>query len=99
MSDIQLGNLTLVSRCTVRSHHELLSYEQNRPFQEPPHFDKLLVIKRPYSAGRLVELTGPSVDDGMLVDVVDGGHDAVLELLLGGDADMPKHLSSHSSCG
>ena len=30
----------------------------------------------------------PGVDDGCAVDVVDGGHDAVLEFLLGGDADV-----------
>ncbi len=28
------------------------------------------------------------MDDGMLVDVVHGGHDAVLEFLFGGDADV-----------
>jgi len=28
------------------------------------------------------------VDDGMAIDVVDTGHDALLELVLGGDADM-----------
>jgi hypothetical protein len=28
------------------------------------------------------------MDDGMLVEVVDGGHDAFLEFLLGGDGDM-----------
>jgi len=31
------------------------------------------------------------VDDGLLVDVVDGGEDAVRELLLGGDADVAQH--------
>ena len=30
----------------------------------------------------------PGMDDGMLVEVVDGGHDAFLEFLLGGDGDM-----------
>ena len=28
------------------------------------------------------------MDDGMAIDVVDTGHDALLELVLGGDADM-----------
>ena len=36
----------------------------------------------------LLCLVGLGVDDGMLVDVVHGGHDAVLEFLFGGDADV-----------
>jgi len=31
------------------------------------------------------------VDDGALVEVVDGSHDAVLEFLLGGDADVAQN--------
>ena len=38
-----------------------------------------------------VELVGPSVNDGMAIDVVDGGHEAVLEFLFGCDADMAEH--------
>jgi len=38
-----------------------------------------------------VELVGPSVDDGVSVELVHGGHDTVLELLFGCDADMAQH--------
>ena len=34
-----------------------------------------------YSGG-LGKLVGPSVDDGMAIDVVDAGHDALLEFVL-----------------
>ena len=37
-----------------------------------------------YTSG-LVEFMGPSMDDGVSVELVDGGHDAVLELLFGCD--------------
>jgi len=30
------------------------------------------------------------VDDGMLVDVVDGSQDSLLQFLFGGDADVPQ---------
>ena len=36
----------------------------------------------------LTEFVGPSVDDRILVEVVDGGHEAALEFLLGGDTDV-----------
>ena len=39
----------------------------------------------------MVELIGPSVDDGFAVEVIHGGHDAVFEFLFGGDADMAQH--------
>ena len=39
-------------------------------------------------SGGLVELVGPSVDDGVSVELVHGGHDTVLELLFGCDADV-----------
>ena len=35
-----------------------------------------------YISGGLGELVGPSVDDGMAIDVVDTGHDALLEFVL-----------------
>jgi len=31
------------------------------------------------------------MDDGMTIEMVDGGHEAVLEFLLGSDADMAEH--------
>ena len=34
------------------------------------------------------------MDDGMLVDVVHGGHDALLELVFGGDADVAQDGAS-----
>src|SRR6202165_5855273 len=43
-------------------------------------------ISRFESLCGLVELIGPCVDDRMSVDIVEGGHDAVLECLLGLDA-------------
>ena len=36
----------------------------------------------------LFKLVGPSVDDGVLVEVIHGSHDAVLEFLFGCDADV-----------
>jgi len=33
-------------------------------------------------SGGLGKLVGPSVDDGMAIDVVDAGHDALLEFVL-----------------
>ena len=38
-----------------------------------------------------MEFVGPGVDDGVLVDVVDGGDDTLLELLYGGDANVAQH--------
>ena len=34
------------------------------------------------------------MNDGIRVEVVDGGHEALLEFLLGGDADMAQHRAS-----
>ena len=31
------------------------------------------------------------MDDGVAIEVIRGGHDAVLEFLFGGDADMAQH--------
>ena len=42
-------------------------------------------------SGGLIELVGPSVDEGALVEVVNGSHDAVLEFLFGGDADVAQN--------
>ena len=39
----------------------------------------------------LFKLVGPGVDDGVLVEVIHGSHDAVLELLFGCDADVAQH--------
>jgi hypothetical protein len=33
-------------------------------------------------SGSLGELVGPGVDDGMAINVVDAGHDALLEFVL-----------------
>lgn len=33
-------------------------------------------------SGGVGELVGPSIDDGMAIDVVDFGHDALLEFIL-----------------
>src|ERR1700752_2864233 len=52
--------------------------------------------KRPVSEIRIisngpVKFVRPRVSDGLLVDVVDGGQDAVFEFLFGGDADVAQH--------
>ena len=39
----------------------------------------------------LVEFVGPSVNDGIAIEEVYGGHDAIPELLFGRDADMAQH--------
>src|SRR5512145_695465 len=39
----------------------------------------------------LLKLVGPGVDDRVLVEVVHGCHDAVLELFFGGDPDVTQH--------
>ena len=41
-----------------------------------------------FISGGIGELVGPSVDDGMAIDVVDTGHDALLEFLLRCHADV-----------
>jgi hypothetical protein len=38
----------------------------------------------------LIEFVGPGVDDGLSVDVGDGGQDAIFELLFGSDPDMTR---------
>jgi hypothetical protein len=40
--------------------------------------------------GRVIELVGPSVDDGVSIEVIHGGHDAILSSCLD-DADMAQH--------
>ena len=39
-------------------------------------------------SGGLFELVGPSVNDRVVVEVIDGSHDAVFEFLFGCDADV-----------
>src|SRR4029453_4144771 len=39
-------------------------------------------------SGGFVELVGPCVDDWIAVEVIDRGHEALLELLFGGDTDV-----------
>src|SRR5208282_4475073 len=36
----------------------------------------------------MVELVGPGVNDGIAIEFIHGGHDAMLELLFGCDADV-----------
>jgi hypothetical protein len=36
----------------------------------------------------LIEFVGPSVNDGILVEVVHGSHDTILEFKFGGDTDV-----------
>ena len=36
----------------------------------------------------LVELVGPCVNDRIAVEIIDRGHEAILELVLGCDADV-----------
>jgi hypothetical protein len=45
-------------------------------------------------SGGLGEFVGPSMDDGMAIDLVDTGHDALLELVLGGHANLAQDRSS-----
>jgi hypothetical protein len=42
-------------------------------------------------SGGLIEFVGPCVNDGILVEVVHGSHDAVLEFLFGFDPDVAEH--------
>src|SRR5437016_13530935 len=39
-------------------------------------------------SGGLVELVGPYVNDWIAVEVIDRGHEALFELLFGGDTDV-----------
>ena len=48
-----------------------------------PAFSKFEII-----SGRLVELIGPGVNDGLLIEIVHGSHDPILEFLFGRDADV-----------
>ena len=43
---------------------------------------------------RGVELVGPCLNDAIAVEFIHGGHDAVLEFLLGCDADVARHRAS-----
>ena len=43
---------------------------------------------RPMVSGCTVDFITPGVDDRLAVDVVDEGHQAVLEFVFGSDADM-----------
>src|SRR5258708_20434097 len=52
-----------------------------------------IVSKVRIISGGLVEFIGPSVDDRMSVELVHGGHDAILEFLLGCDAHATQHWS------
>jgi len=45
-------------------------------------------------SGGLSELVGPSVDDGIPIDVLDAGDDALLEFLLGCHSDVAQNRSS-----
>ena len=45
-------------------------------------------------SGGLGKLVGPSVDDGMAIDVVDAGHDALLEFVLSWAKDTNQALAS-----
>ena len=36
-------------------------------------------------------MIGPGVNDGVLVEVIDGGHETILEFLLGRNADVAEH--------
>ena len=54
-----------------------------RPLRPRPAFSKLEII-----SGRLVELIGPGVNDGLLIEIVHGSHDPILEFLFGRDADV-----------
>src|ERR1700730_16013234 len=42
-------------------------------------------------SGGLIELIGPSVDDGIAIEFIHGGHDAVLMFLFGFEADLAQH--------
>jgi hypothetical protein len=39
----------------------------------------------------LIELVGPSVDDGVAIEFIHGCHEPILEFLLGCDADVAEH--------
>src|SRR4051812_25848550 len=39
----------------------------------------------------VVDLIGPRVNDGVLVEVIHGGHEPILEFLLGGNANVAQH--------
>ncbi len=42
----------------------------------------------------MVELIGPGVNDGMAIEFIHCGHDAILELLFGCDADVAQDRAS-----
>ena len=39
----------------------------------------------------IVDFVAPSVDDWLAIDVVDEGHQAFLEFVFGGDANVAQH--------
>ena len=45
----------------------------------------------PMASGSIIDFVVPSVDDGLVVDIGDAGHEAPLEFLLGADADVPQY--------
>jgi hypothetical protein len=47
-----------------------------------------MVFKVRIISGSLIEFVAPGVNDGILVEVVHGSHDAILEFLFGDDADV-----------
>ena len=44
-------------------------------------------------SGCAIQHVGPGVDDRLMIDELDCGHDAILEFLLGCDADVAQHRS------
>ncbi len=59
-----------------------LSSLSTRPRRTFPWFESF--------SGGLIEFVGPSVNDGMAIDVVDGSQNPLLQFLFGGDADVPQ---------
>ena len=43
----------------------------------------------------VIDFVGPLVDDRLLVQIIEVGHDAVLEFLFGGDSDVAQHGARH----
>ena len=58
------------------SHHCMTTRGVHKPDTDLVSVSVVRII-----SGGLGKLVGPSVDDGMAIDVVDAGHDALLELL------------------
>ena len=70
----------------------LLTAEQGHGFP-PIAFTSYLVrrFRNSIHIGGVIEVVGPSVDYGVSIKVIHGGHDAILEFLFGCDADMAQH--------